>query len=1055
MQSHICFLFRIDFRRMASRGILLGSLACSFSFLVLAQTGTTPAPSQQEPTRLDPGPPIEREISGKNADIYQLALGAGEYAGITVDQRGIDVVVDVTDDDGKLVAEYDFECRIPGQEHVVLTADSAATYQVSVKPKYSRSPAGRYQIQVDEVRAATERDRGRFETFKLNTESRTSNNNGKFEDARALATRALGSGEKSLGPNDGRLGELLLNLAELERIRDNSAAAEELFQRSIAVDTSAFGRESPQAAYSLQRLGAFYLAIGDYAKSEPLLQESLASTEKNLGEDHPRVIPCLMNLSHLHENRHAYDQALPELLRARVISEKQLEPEDFIRIGVLNNLSDVYTFTHDYDQAEPLVEHVIEMVEKTLGPEYPRLAEPLSNLAMIAREKGQYPRALELLQRAEAIREKAYGPRNSQTATTFISIGNVYRAEGEYAKAIENYQRARDVLETVAGRYHTLTQLTYVNSAIAYAALGDIGHAVEYQTLSESVLEKSIDLNLAIGSEREKTQFLGSASERTDRTISMNASLAPDQPGATDLAAVVLLQRKGRVLDAVSGGMAALRQRMSADDQKLLDELNVTTAKLAKLALHGGGKTPPEEYKQQLASLEKQRETLEAEISKRSAEFRTQAQAVTLAAVEEAIPEHAALVEFASYRPFDPKADSNSRAYSEPHYIAYVLRQHGDVRWKEIGPVKPVDEAVAALRAALRDPDRKDVQKLARALDEKLMQPVRALAGGASQLLISPDGELNLIPFEALVDEHQHYLIERFSISYLTTGRDLLRLQVARASRSGPMIIADPIFGEPTELASVKPVRARGSSSLAGRIAARRSVTTAADLSGVYFAPLSGTALEASAIKAQFPEAQLLTGQQATEKAVKKINAPSILHIATHGFFLTDPTRPADSGPPAENTRSIQGRAGAENPLLRSGLALAGANLKHSGPENGILTALEASNLNLWGTKLVTLSACDTGVGEIRNGEGVYGLRRAFVLAGAESVVMSLWPVSDYATREMMGSYYKGLKKGLGRGEALRQTKLAMLKRKDRQHPFYWASFIQSGEWAGLDGKRE
>jgi CHAT domain-containing protein len=133
---------------------------------------------------------------------------------------------------------------------------------------------------------------------------------------------------------------------------------------------------------------------------------------------------------------------------------------------------------------------------------------------------------------------------------------------------------------------------------------------------------------------------------------------------------------------------------------------------------------------------------------------------------------------------------------------------------------------------------------------------------------------------------------------------------------------------------------------------------------------------------------------------------------------------------------------------------LSGANLNKSSSENGILTALEASNLNLWGTKLVTLSACDTGLGEVHNGEGVYGLRRAFFLSGAETLVMSLWPVSDDVTREMMTAYYTGLKAGLGRGEALHEAELAMLKRKSRRHPFYWASFIQSGEWASLDGKK-
>jgi CHAT domain-containing protein len=175
----------------------------------------------------------------------------------------------------------------------------------------------------------------------------------------------------------------------------------------------------------------------------------------------------------------------------------------------------------------------------------------------------------------------------------------------------------------------------------------------------------------------------------------------------------------------------------------------------------------------------------------------------------------------------------------------------------------------------------------------------------------------------------------------------------------------------------------------------------------------------------------------ATEQALKQVDAPSILHIATHGFFL-----PATPG------------AGPGNPLLRSGLALAGANHRNGDSNDGIFTALEASGLNLWGTRLVTLSACDTGLGEVRNAEGVFGLRRAFVLAGAETLVMSLWPVSDYATRQTMTTFYAGLKKGLGRGEALRRAQLAILKSNGREHPFYWASFIESGEWANLDGRR-
>jgi CHAT domain-containing protein len=303
------------------------------------------------------------------------------------------------------------------------------------------------------------------------------------------------------------------------------------------------------------------------------------------------------------------------------------------------------------------------------------------------------------------------------------------------------------------------------------------------------------------------------------------------------------------------------------------------------------------------------------------------------------------------------------------------------------------------------------------------------------RLLVSPDGELNLIPFAALVDEEGHYLIERYSITYLTSGRDLLRMQVAREGKGKPLVIADPAFGEPdahNQLASV---------------------TAAHEMSELYFAPLGGTAEEARSIQTLFPDASLLTGKAATESALKAIAPPRILHIATHGFFLVDAG--SAGGNPVTSMRGAGASSSIENPLLRSGLALAGANHRGNGEgDNGILTALEASGLNLWGSKLAVLSACDTGLGEVRNGEGVYGLRRAFVLAGAESLLMSLWPVSDYSTRSLMAAYYKNLKQGLGRGEALRQVQLQLLKSNPPLPPFYWANFIQSGEWANLDGQR-
>jgi CHAT domain-containing protein len=226
---------------------------------------------------------------------------------------------------------------------------------------------------------------------------------------------------------------------------------------------------------------------------------------------------------------------------------------------------------------------------------------------------------------------------------------------------------------------------------------------------------------------------------------------------------------------------------------------------------------------------------------------------------------------------------------------------------------------------------------------------------------------------------------------------------------------------------------------------------------------LSGTAEEGQAILKQLSKGTLYAGEKASKEHVVGLAGPKVLHIATHGFFMGDT---AESGvantrgftleaeTPQPVSRSIEEAMSSPkaSPLLRSGLALSGANARGDARAEGILTALEASGLDLEGTKLVVLSACETGLGQARSGEGVEGLRRAFVLAGAETTVMSLWKVDDLATRDMMIGYYQRLEAGEGRSEALRQVRLGMLSNSATAHPFYWASFIVSGDPSRFDG---
>jgi CHAT domain-containing protein len=878
---------------------------------------------------------------------------------------------------------------------------------------------------------------------------------GDYANARRFSEQAVQIAAASYTADDLPYADASSLLARLEIKLGNYSSAEELLKNASHARETVAGPDSLQAADSIYDLGYLYLIKNDNLKSEQMNLRALALKEKILGPDHLQLSLILHNLGLIHYRRGDYPTAETYYRRALAIKEKTLGPDHPLLAATVNNLGLMYWRQRDYDKAKKFYTRALEICEKAYGVDSADTTFPLANLGIVAKETGDYDRAEAYYKRALAIEEKIFGPENPRVGVTVESLGILYRDKGDYAKAEPYFLRAVAITEKSLGPDHPDNARHFRNLERLYAAKGDLTSALKSLTRSNEIEEKNLPLNLAIGSERQKLAYFDPMAEDLERLISFQAQQDAADGAARDLAATTLIQRKGRVLDAMADNFGSLWRRSSPEDRALLDQLKSVTSQLAALVLKGPQGLSPAEYQARITKLTQQREQLETEVGRRSQGYYERSDTVTLSSIKAAIPADAVLIEFAVYSPFDPKqANESTKSFGDPRYIAYIIPGQGDVRWKDLGAAKDIDAAVDAFRQSMRDPHRQNVKHVARALDKEIMQPLRDLIGNATHLLVSPDGQLDLIPFEALVDEKGQYLIERFSVTYLTTGRDLLRMQVARASRSGPMVIADPAFGEPgfTELARAEPPR------LGPRAATtkRRSITTAQDLSGVYFAPLTGTAREARAIQALFPETQVFTGARASKSVIRQIDAPSVLHIATHGFFLQDTrenTSDKTKQPPADS-RSVRGSANVENPLLRSGLALSGANLNKNSTEDGILTALEASNLNLWGTKLVTLSACDTGLGEVRNGEGVYGLRRAFFLSGAETLVMSLWPVSDDVTRETMTAYYTGLKHGLGRGEALHQAELAMMKRKGRQHPFYWASFIQSGEWASLDGKK-
>jgi CHAT domain-containing protein/Tfp pilus assembly protein PilF len=1017
-----------------------------FAAVVAAAEGRMVEGGKHQTIVLEAGKPIEHSLSGGDQHTYEIALTAGDYAHVTVEQHGIDVIVAVLAADGSSVLEFQNETGYVGTERAELVADASGPSILAVKAALPGGPTGSYVIRLDETHPATSTDRSMHDARTRRTRALTLLKASRYDEARPLLEHALAVTEKLRGSNDVEVGNVLAELGNLFLIKLDNANAERSLLRSLTILEKTMGEQHPRTAAVWNWLAVQYSHTARRMEAEKLLQRALEVSEKILGPDHPQVAECLLSLANLRYDAGDLDKAEELERRALAVVEKGRGTRSLLYANVLGNLGLVYVHRLDIDGADELFRRALPIARAAGGEDAPVVATTWMNLGIVARQRKDYATAEEYCLRSLAIKQRILGPDHPDIAGNLNNLALIYRDKGDVAMSLDTHFKALRLWEVEGGPYHGGTLLSLGNIARTYASIGDMANAIRFQNRADAVIETELMLNLGTGSERQKLAFAEAMSERTDRTVSLNVDGAPGNLEASALAALVLLQRKGRVLDAMADTLGSLRQRAaSTSEQDLLDQLKTTTARLAGVALNGRQGMTADEHQQAIRELEGTKETLEALISEKSAQFRAQSRTVTLERVQSAIPEDAALIEFAVFRPFDPKVTINSKAYGEPHYGAYVIRRDAPPRGKDLGPATAIDDAVAALRQALRDPRNGDLKARARAVDEKVMLPLRESMGDAMRLLISPDGELNLIPFEALVDQQGRYLVEQYSISYLTSGRDLLRMQVARPSRQGPVVIADPLFGEPAHWEEDRGKVRTGS--------ARRSVTTSQDLSTVYFAPLAGTAQEARTIHALFPESTVLTRERATKSALTALDAPSILHIASHGFFLDDAT--GDRIGPAAGTRSISASARIENPLLRSGLALAGANLNKGPNEDGILTALEASHLNLWGTRLVTLSACDTGVGEVRDGEGVYGLRRAFFLAGAETLVMSLWPVSDYVTREMMTAYYGGLKKGLGRGDALRQAQLAMLRRTDRQHPFYWASFIQAGDWVSLSGRRE
>ena len=778
-------------------------------------------------------------------------------------------------------------------------------------------------------------------------------------------------------------------------------------------------------------------AQGDSEETVRLAREAVQLAELMLPVDSLDRATALNNLGVIVFGRGDYGEARRLHERALTIRRKQCAADDPALAQSLNNLGAIYRAQKEYQPAEQMFRAALAIYERGPSSQLPLVATTLNNLAALSYTTGDLSRAQQLYERALAIRKDALPALHPDLAQSLNNLGLLYNRQRDYPRAKPLLQAALDIYERTLSADHPAVAVTLHNLALLAAAMGDRAQAVTLLARVADLRERQLTLILAGGSEEQKLAYLSLLSGDIDATVSLHLRMAPHDPRAQQLACTTLLRRKGRALDAMVQAVTSLRRSLSTADQRVFDELAEARTQLATVMLRTLNGVVVDEP--QRAALEVRRnrvQMLEQQLSTRSTAFQREVQPVTISEVQMLIPAQAALIEFVAYRPFTPERAEDR--WGVQQYAAYILRHDGEVQWVDLGAAQPIEQNLAAWRAAVIRKDHTRAHALARSLDEQLMRPLRAKLRQATFFIISPADALHLLPFAALVDEEGQYLLERYTFVYVTSGRDLRVQQQTAPLRGQPVIIANPTFmGEPRESQVATPQ------------------TTA--LSALQFPPLPETAEEARALHGLLQHARLLTDVAATETAVKQLRGPRLLHFATHGFFLPASTeialRPRHGEVSISREKNLRLTDGiTTSPLSRSGLALAGVNQPHSGADDGLLTALEAAGLDLWGTRLVTLSACETGLGDVRNGEGVYGLRRAIAMAGAESQLMSLWKVADTATRTLMVNYYTQLRGGMTRAEGLRKVQLEMLHGRDYTAPFYWASFILSGAWTAIEG---
>jgi CHAT domain-containing protein len=648
-----------------------------------------------------------------------------------------------------------------------------------------------------------------------------------------------------------------------------------------------------------------------------------------------------------------------------------------------------------------------------LGPDHPLISDVFSVLGQIHSDLGNYSEALSAFHRALAIDEKLSGSEHPDVLEDVDDIARLFGRQNKLDKSISAY-----VELFRRQRHYFVGQILAVSDRNALLLLQDSFESAEaFHSVCAEGSTKNMD----------------------------GARVA----GATELALDKAL------LEEVRAAQAAFEADPRTATKQLREEYRSTQFEWEHLEQSG---LPKVQLESRRLELQDELSQIESQLTERVGLV---AQAVrernlTLNDIAHSLPPQSVLVDFIQYRRYDFAARTNQ--WREQRYAAYLTFPLMDgstnvhVERVDLGEAAPINESVAVIckRMSAGQFEAKDLAGALQRLSELVYAPLAPRLTNVSHLILCPDGQLSRVPFEML-PVGDKFLVEEKTISYVTSGREVARFagSAANVRDSKSVVMGNPDFN--FDLAGGRPMNP--AIQLAGGPLEPRSLTR--DYNGLTFQPLPGAEAEARSVaKLLGGDAVLYLGADAREAELKAVQSPRVLHLATHGFYFPDQEfNSTNSFAKLGRTRKLPYAKWRnwENPLVRCGIALAGANhamqITNALAEDGLLTALDASLLNLQGTELVILSACDSGTGEVKIGEGIMSLRRAFLIAGAQSVLASHWDISDKATTQLITEFMRRWRSGEPRATAWRGAQLTLLHSKDFSNPYFWAAFTLTGQW--------